>query len=74
MKDTEDRRDEIQESFALADEDGDGQINLTEFRGLMLELDRRMSDSAVAASFLAIDADNDGRIGISEFRSWWLRD
>lgn len=74
MKATEDRLDEIQESFTMADEDGDGKINLTEFRGLMLDLDRRMNDSAVTTTFLAIDADNDGRVGFSEFRSWWLRD
>ena len=74
MKRAENRLDEIEESFTMADEDGDGQISLTEFRGLMLALDRDMHDSAVTTSFLAIDADNNGRIGFPEFRSWWLRD
>jgi Ca2+-binding EF-hand superfamily protein len=74
VKRADSRIDEIQESFTLADEDGDGQISLTEFRGLMLALDRLMGDDAVTTSFLAIDADNNGRVGFPEFRSWWLRD
>jgi len=48
--------------------------SLTEFRGLMLELDRHMHDSSVTTTFLAIDSDRDGRIGFTEFRAWWLRD
>jgi len=74
MKRQADRIDEIEESFATADEDADGQISLTEFRGLMLELDRHMQDASVTTSFLAIDSDRDGRIGFAEFRTWWLRD
>ena len=74
MKSTDSRVEEIEESFTQADEDGDGQINLTEFRGLMLELDRQMRDEAVSTTFLAIDTNRDGRIGFPEFRSWWLRD
>lgn len=70
---TADRIDEIEEQFEQADEDRDGQISLTEFRGLMLGLDRQMHDTAVTTTFLAIDANNDGRIGFAEFRSWWLR-
>ncbi len=71
---TADRIDEVEELFARADEDGDGRISLAEFRGLMLELDRHMRDSAVTSSFLEIDTDRDGRIGFAEFRSWWLSD
>ena len=74
MKKQADRIDEIEEKFASADEDGDGQISLTEFRGLMLDLDRHMHDSSVTTTFLAIDSNGDGRIGFAEFRAWWLRD
>ena len=74
MKNSEDRLDEIAEQFEKADEDADGQISLTEFRGLMLVLGRSMRDSAVTSSFLDIDANRDGRIGFAEFRSWWLSD
>jgi len=68
------RIEEIEEQFDQADEDRDGQVSLTEFRGLMLTLDRRMHDSAVTNSFLSIDTNKDGRIGFAEFRAWWLRD
>ena len=74
MKSRFDRIDEIEESFASADEDGDGQISLTEFRGLMLELNRHMHDSSITTTFVAIDANGDGRIAFAEFRAWWLRD
>jgi Ca2+-binding EF-hand superfamily protein len=74
MNTNADRTSSIDLQFNQADEDGDGRISLTEFRGLMLELDRLMHDEAVTTTFLAIDADHDGRIGFTEFRSWWLRD
>lgn len=72
MEYAENHLDDIEELFDRADEDGDDQINLTEFRGLMLELDREMRDNAVATRFLEIDTNRDGRIGFAEFRSWWL--
>lgn len=68
-----DRTEEIEELFEQADEDRDGQISLTEFRGLMLGLDRRMHDNAVTSRFLELDTDHDGRVGLAEFRTWWLR-
>jgi Ca2+-binding EF-hand superfamily protein len=74
MKYAEDRVDDIAESFDLADEDGDGQISLTEFRGLMLALGSTLRDEAVEASFLRIDSNRDGRIGFEEFRAWCLED
>jgi len=73
MKQTNQRIEDIEELFDAADEDRDDQISLTEFRGLMLTLDREMRDDAVATSFLNIDTNHDGRIGFDEFRSWWLR-
>ena len=73
MKQTSQRIEDIEELFDAADEDRDDQISLTEFRGLMLTLDREMRDDAVATSFLKIDTNHDGRIGFDEFRSWWLR-
>ena len=72
MKLTADRIDDIEELFDQADQDGDDQISLTEFRGLMVALDRRMHDNAVATSFLEIDTNRDGRISFAEFRSWWM--
>lgn len=73
MKRDEDRVDELQDLFTQTDEDLDGQISLTEFRGLMLALNRDMRDDAVTSSFLKIDSNRDGRIGFDEFRTWWIR-
>ena len=73
MRPRDSRLEDIEELFDQADEDRDDQISLTEFRGLMLALDRQMRDDAVASSFLTIDTNKDGRIGFDEFRSWWLR-
>jgi Ca2+-binding EF-hand superfamily protein len=73
MKQNQHRIEDIEELFEAADEDRDDLINLTEFRGLMLTLDRKMRDDAVTTSFLTIDTNQDGRIGFDEFRSWWLR-
>lgn len=74
MKYADDRIDDISESFDQVDEDGDGQISLTEFRSLMLALGSTLRDEAVEASFLRIDANRDGRIGFAEFRAWCLED
>lgn len=67
------RVDGIEELFDQADEDRDGQISLTEFRGLMLTLNREMRDETATRSFLEIDSNRDGRIGFDEFRAWWLK-
>lgn len=73
MKHTADRIDEIEELFEQADEDGDGQISLTEFRTLMSGLVGGMSPTSLDTSFGKVDSDRDGRIGFAEFRAWWLR-
>ena len=74
MKITDDQIDDIEELFDRADEDQDDQISLTEFRGLMLSLDDRVHDTAIAIRFREVDTDHDGRISFTEFRSWWLTD
>ena len=70
MKEMENRLDEAEELFDRADGDGDDHISLTEFRGLMLELDRTHNGSAVARHVLEIDTNRDGRIGFADFRAW----
>ena len=74
MKHTDNGLDDIEELFDQVDEDRDDQISLTEFRGLMLVLDRHMQDDAVATKFREIDTNRDGRIEFAEFRSWWMTD
>ena len=71
MNQADDRLDEIEELFEQSDEDGDGRISLTEFRGLLITLDRRLREPAVEEHFRRIDADHDGRIALGEFRAWW---
>ena len=63
---------EIDALFARADKDHDGQINFTEFKSLIHELDGQMSDAELRIGFTETDANHNGRINIDEFRAWWL--
>jgi Ca2+-binding EF-hand superfamily protein len=64
---------EIDALFARADRDHDGQIDFTEFRSLVRELDdSQMNDETLRIGFVETDADRNGRINIDEFRAWWL--
>ena len=64
---------EIDALFAHADRDHDGQIDFTEFRMLVRELDdSQMDDETLRIGFVDTDADRNGRINIDEFRAWWL--
>ena len=66
---------EIDALFARADADHDGQINYTEFRSLVRELDDDdMPDDILRMGFTETDSDANGRINIDEFRTWWLSD
>jgi Ca2+-binding EF-hand superfamily protein len=62
--------DEIRQTFARIDKDGDGIIEIEEFAALMLELDGNASPTEMRACFTAIDADRDLRITYDEFRAW----
>ncbi len=67
--------DEIDALFARADHDHDGQIDFTEFRALVRELDdASMDDATLRVGFVETDVDGNGRINIDEFRAWWLSD
>ncbi|HEY6125724.1 MAG TPA: EF-hand domain-containing protein [Steroidobacteraceae bacterium] len=65
---------EIDALFAHADKDHDGQINFTEFRSLIEELDGQMTDAQLRIGFTETDTNHNGRINIDEFREWWLSD
>jgi len=63
---------EIDALFARADADHDGQINFTEFRALVRELDGDdLEADTLRIGFEETDADRNGRINIDEFRAWW---
>ena len=63
---------EIDALFAQADLDHDGQINFTEFKALVRELDGDMTEAELRVGFTETDANQNSRINIDEFRAWWL--
>jgi Ca2+-binding EF-hand superfamily protein len=63
---------EIDALFAQTDQDNDGQINFTEFKSLVRELDVELSEQELRVGFTATDVNGNGRINIDEFRAWWL--
>jgi hypothetical protein len=63
-------QDEIEETFARIDENGDHSISFDEFARLMLDMDHARSQSALRASFDAIDTNHDGCVSLDEFRAW----
>jgi Ca2+-binding EF-hand superfamily protein len=64
---------EIDALFAQADLDHDGQINFTEFKSLVRELDGDMTDAELRVGFTETDVNQNSRINIDEFRAWWLK-
>lgn len=69
MKDME----ELQETFAYFDEDGNGRIDRGEFKRLMEALGADMPDDEVEVGFDFIDSDDDGAIEFDEFAVWWVK-
>jgi len=65
---------EIDALFAQADLDHDGQINFTEFKVLVRELDGDMTEAELRVGFTDTDTNQNSRINIDEFRAWWLSD
>jgi Ca2+-binding EF-hand superfamily protein len=63
---------EIDALFARADGDHDGQINFTEFRRLVRELDADLAEEEMRIGFTETDSNGNGRINIDEFRAWWV--
>ena len=63
---------EIDALFAQADLDHDGQINFTEFKTLVRELDGDMTEAELRIGFTETDVNQNSRVNIDEFRAWWL--
>jgi hypothetical protein len=63
--------EELREAFEFNDLDGDGSMELGEFREMLRNLDSGMSAAETAAGFAAIDANHDGVIDFDEFLAWW---
>jgi len=63
---------EIDALFAQADLDHDGQIDFTEFKTLVRELDGDMTEAELRIGFTETDVNQNSRVNIDEFRAWWL--
>jgi Ca2+-binding EF-hand superfamily protein len=62
--------DEIEETFARIDRNGDRNIEFDEFAGLMLRMDHTRTEAALRQQFDVIDTDRDGRVSFEDFRAW----
>lgn len=62
---------ESREMFNKHDGDGNGQIDLVEFRAFIAELGIELEPAEVEAAFDLIDDDETGLIDFDEFDTWW---
>jgi hypothetical protein len=70
MPETPATLDELRETFARIDENGDGSVSFPEFRSLMHEIGDQRDDISLRTMFGRLDTNNDGRIDFPELRAW----
>lgn len=70
----EEQLDELRETFEYNDRDGDGSIELDEFKSMLEELESGMSGEEARLGFRDIDTNDDGLIDFDEFVAWWTQD
>ena len=58
-------------AFAEYDKDGNGEIDLLEFRELVAALGLDLDPAAAEELFDSIDEDEEGTIDYEEFQAWW---
>ncbi len=63
--------EQVRTTFEQYDKDGNGKIDLIEFRELVNELGSDRSPADVEADFNAIDKDAGGLLEFEEFARWW---
>lgn len=61
----------VREAFEQTDEDGNGEIDLLEFRKLLEALGSKLDTAKAETLFDVIDGDEDGLIAFPEFEAWW---
>jgi Ca2+-binding EF-hand superfamily protein len=66
--------DELRETFAHIDANGDGGVSFAEFRTLMHDIGDLREDAALRASFERVDVDQNGRIDFAELCNWLCPD
>jgi calmodulin/calcium-binding protein CML/plastin-2 len=74
QKQTEERLDELRETFEYNDRDSDGRIQLDEFIEMLDELEANIDDKEAKVGFHDIDTNDDGLIDFEEFLAWWTED
>jgi len=70
----EEQLEELRETFEYNDRDGDGSIELDEFKAMLEELESGMSAEEARIGFRDIDTNDDGLIDFDEFVAWWAQD
>ena len=70
----QDKRQKAKESFDRFDEDGNGKIDLIEFRKLLEEMESGLGRAEAEAAFDSIDRDETGLVDFDEFFAWWIRE
>ena len=68
---SDEKIEEIKKDFTFFDQDGNGQIDLTEFIELLTVISPKTKASHVQEGFKLIDSNNDGYIDFEEFLEWW---
>ena len=74
QKPTEERLDELRETFEYNDRDRDGRIQLDEFIEMLDELEANIDEKEATVGFHDIDTNDDGLIDFEEFLAWWTED
>lgn len=62
---------DVSEFFRQVDKDGNGCIDLIEFRELLAALGLDLEPAEAERRFDAIDVDENGLIEAEEFATWW---
>ena len=62
---------DVRAAFDEFDEDGNGEIDLPEFRKLLEKLGSKLDPAKAEQLFDIIDGDETGLIGFEEFEAWW---
>lgn len=63
--------EELRENFDHFDTDGDGSIELSEFKNLLIALEAIEPGESATIGFKEIDLDNSGTIDFTEFSNWF---
>ena len=72
MADEQSQEEYLLRIFREYDANGDGFIELDEFRTMLNRLGEEPSEEILSLEFAAVDDNDDGRVDFHEFRQWWL--